>query len=161
MNFLECGNFTVVSKPILVERKKKTPTTMLITEKDLKVYEEKLEEKKKKEVSHYNEPFKPFKCTICNLRFASKRGLTRHGKSIHDVKRFECELCYKIYNGRDNLTYHMREIHKFYANQCRKCGLKVRTKACLKNHIQRIHQKEELKIKKIIVSSTAHDHPSQ
>ena len=141
MNFLECGNFTVVSKPILVERKKKTPTTMLITEKDLKVYEEKLEEKKKKEVSHYNEPFKPFKCTICNLRFASKRGLTRHGKSIHDVKRFECELCHKIFNGRDNLTYHMRQIHKKYSRcaLCPKCGLRVPNKACLKIHIKNDH----------------------
>ena len=127
-------HFTVVSKPIHVERKKTSPTTMLITENDLKVYEE----KKKKEVSQYNKLYKPYKCTICNLRFASKRGLTRHHKSIHDVKRFECELCYKIYNGRDNLTYHMREIHKFFANQCRICGLKVKTKACLKHHIKRV-----------------------
>lgn len=141
MNFLECGNFTVVAKPILVERKKNTtPTAMIITEEELRVYEEKLEKRKEvKDLSQYNKVNKPYKCTICNLKFASKPYLNRHDKNIHDLKRFECEICYKIYNGREKLKCHMRQIHNIYANQCQQCGLKVRNKACLMKHIKNDH----------------------
>ena len=104
---------------------------IIISEEDLNAYEEKLEVEKRQEerdlsnrmlqesifLSHYKKEDSPFKCTICNLRFASKRNLIRHGKNVHEKKRFKCDLCDKIYKASVNLTYHKRKVHNIFIKE--------------------------------------------
>ena len=130
MNSLEDGNFLVVAKPILVQRKYTTPTPLLIAEDDLKIYEEKLEEEKSRE-----EKAKPFVCTICNLSYNSKNSLNRHDKIVHELKRFKCDLCDKIYRNKRDLTIHKRDVHNSFSIKCSKCGMKIKTKRLLKIHM--------------------------
>ena len=130
MTLLEEGTFLVVAKPILVQRKYTTPTTMLITEDELKVYEKKLDKEKQKE-----EKAKPFVCTICNLGYNSKNSLNRHDKNVHELKRFKCDLCDKIYRNKRDLTIHKRDVHNSFSIKCSKCGMKIKTKRLLKIHM--------------------------
>ena len=130
MNSLEDGNFLVVAKPILVQRKFTTPTPLLIAEDDLKIYEEKLEEEKSRE-----EKAKPFVCTICNLSYSRKDSLNKHDKKVHEMKRFKCDLCDKIYREKVNLSFHKRDVHNIFSIKCSNCGIKVKTKRLLKIHM--------------------------
>ena len=129
MNLLEDSTFLIEAKPILVQRKYTTPTPMIITEEDLKVYEEKLEEEKHKE-----EKAKPFVCTICNLSYRRKGCLNRHDKKVHEMKRFKCDLCDKIYREKNNLTIHKRDVHNLFSIKCSHCGIKIKTPKLLKIH---------------------------
>ena len=102
---------------------------LIISEEDLNVFEEKLEEEKRQEekdltnrmlqesifLSHYKKEDSPFKCTICNLRFVSKRNLIRHGKNVHEKKRFKCDLCDKIYKASVHLSHHKRDVHNIFS----------------------------------------------
>ena len=137
---LQDGNFFVVAKPILVERRQTTPKPILISEEDLKVFEEKLEKEKLKEDialsmgNICNVPYsrkgaldyqeidvkrvkkvlkKPFKCTICDLSYTKRDSLDRHDKKVHEMKRFRCDLCDKIYKEQGNLSIHKRDVIQF------------------------------------------------
>ena len=159
---LQDGNFFVVAKPILVERRQTTPKPMLIYEEDLKVFEEKLEKEKLKEDialsigNICNVPYsrkgaldyqeidvkrvkkvlkKPFKCTICDLSYTKRDSLDRHDKKVHEMKRFRCDLCDKIYKEQGNLSIHKRDVHNIFSIKCSKCGIKFRTKKLLSIHM--------------------------
>lgn len=61
-------------------------------------------------------------CTICDLRFLSKRQKDAHLKNDHS-QRFKCQLCSIQFTLKETLTRHTRNIHYKEKNKtCDVCG---------------------------------------
>jgi uncharacterized Zn-finger protein len=63
------------------------------------------------------EPFKsfwgkPYRCYICEARFAQKSSLKRHIESVHEGKKpFQCSICPENFARKEHLKIHTASIH--------------------------------------------------
>ncbi|ODM87082.1 putative zinc finger protein [Orchesella cincta] len=78
---------------------------------------------------HYHTEKKPFKCTICNKRYATAHTLKVHKLSVHAIS---CNLCGKCFAQHHSLTSH---LNRHLGEKTQKCGL------CEKSKELRIHTK--------------------
>ena len=97
----------------------------------------------KKHVLTIHEGVKPFKCKICEDRFADKSGMNRHVKSAHEGKKFECQLCYKLFSAKYTLNGHILSVHeKKTPYKCMHCEKEFAYKKKFNLHVKKLYVKE-------------------
>lgn len=86
-----------------------------------------------------------FECQICNVKYKSREGLTRHYIRAHSdhESRFVCEHCGRSYKLKIDLAHHIKRTHAPQLQICRFCGKEVKD---VKGHEWR-HQKRNREIK--------------
>jgi RNase P subunit RPR2 len=88
------------------------------------------------------EPPKIKQCPLCNLTFASAKGMKQHyGKMhIHSEKQDFCSLCSKGFNNKYALRYHIKQVHeKTTRVTCELCGRQLYNKYVMKRHLKISH----------------------
>jgi len=82
-------------------------------------------------------------CTICKKKFASKKGLKRHVRIVHDCARdFPCHKCFSWFKTPGALVSHVKRIHlRIYKEPTLKCTIcgKLFVYPCeLRRHLARV-----------------------
>jgi len=82
-------------------------------------FEVKIEIKSEADVS--DDKPRPYLCTVCDKRFTTKQGLTKH-RELHTGVTYTCSQCEKVFSSQDSLRHHMN-IHtsKYKCSVCGKC----------------------------------------
>ena len=84
---------------------------------------------------------------MCTKKFATKRKVQIHFKSIHE--KIKCDYCDKSFSQIANLNRHIRTIHKGQNNyKCESCGKLFTRNDNLKLHIHTIHESTKEKFPK-------------
>lgn len=81
---------------------------------------------------------KPFKCSMCELKFKAKQGLIDHENRHLGLKHFECSICKKRFITKSlclsHLQTHSEDVPRDH--QCTECAKFFSTKSCLKMHMK-------------------------
>ena len=104
-----------------------------------------------------HEELEKFYCTVCDLRFRTKKVFKAHGREFHDfvdVKGAEylfCNLCNAQFTMQRNLQRHHETVHeKKRPFACSLCDKKFSLKQTLERHLFKMHEvKKEEKTEKI------------
>ena len=79
-------------------------------------------------------------CVQCACTFASKEGLNRHVRHVHQkLVKFRCQICGKGYEGRRNYHDHMATHAGVKRNVCTICQDQFTFERSLKVHVMRFH----------------------
>lgn len=56
---------------------------------------------------------KPFSCSLCSTRFATKKNIQRHIETLHGQIRheYQCWFCKKTYQNKSNYNVHWNKSH--------------------------------------------------
>ena len=64
----------------------------------------------KNHISLVHEGKKPFKCSICNVRFAQNQGLKKHIAAVHEGKKpFKCSICDDSFTQIGSMNRHKKK----------------------------------------------------
>ena len=78
---------------------------------------------------HVHDGKKPNKCSICNVNYLSKNGLSKHIARIHDplaTKKFKCHLCNRSFSEKGGLDRHFEsKRHKSFSEYKSEISKKV------------------------------------
>jgi len=80
-----------------------------------------------------NEKPKPYMCTVCDKRFATKYYLKVHKLRHNGEKKYSCSHCEKRFYDQRYLNSHMNVHSSKY--KCTECG-----KSCRDNHRLSVHR---------------------
>jgi hypothetical protein len=83
-------------------------------------------------------------CPLCNLFFASVKGMKQHyGKMhVHSDKQDFCSLCTKAFKNKYALSYHIKQVHdKLTRVFCELCGKQLYNKYVMKRHLKASHNR--------------------
>ena len=108
-----------------VESSLNVQTELIDNKNDLTVHEEK----------------KPFKCSLCDVRFTQKSAVRSHVKIVHEgEKPFVCSTCGYATGRRNELARHIESVHeKKRPFKCPDCEYCCPSKSQLRCHINNIH----------------------
>lgn len=84
---------------------------------------------------------KPFACTKCERRFASRSDLRRHDLTHTGEKPFGCTICNRYFSTKCALTRHVGVHNGAKPYSCKYCSKAFRNTDCLARH-ERIHTGE-------------------
>ncbi|CAH0564374.1 unnamed protein product [Brassicogethes aeneus] len=93
-------------------------------------------------------PLKKVPCTLCNKRFRTRDGLTRHLKMFHYDLAFVCNICGRCHESPETLKQHMKKHDKYKAIlrfTCSVCLQGFRFKPNLLNHYKEVHPQVNFK----------------
>ena len=95
---------------------------------------------------HVGKGKKPYKCTICDKNFQTRRHVKVHIEEVHEKKKpFSCVICdYKC--ARDsNLKQHIVSVHEEKKPfNCMICNHQFARVTNLKRHVDQVHEKKKL-----------------
>ncbi|XP_054759985.2 zinc finger protein 888-like [Lytechinus pictus] len=78
---------------------------------------------------------KPFKCTHCSQRYASKDRLERHKRNKHpNVSVFPCDHCDKVFPYKNRLAKHLHSHNKEKRYKCHQCPRSFASQSAATNH---------------------------
>ena len=82
-----------------------------------------------------------FQCTLCTIRFQSKRRLVRHIMIKHEknVKKFKCELCDFESHYKISMQHHKAGVHEGQRITCDECQQSFSVTTTLRKHKQVHH----------------------
>ena len=81
-----------------------------------------------------------YACVQCACTFASKEGLNRHVRHVHQkLVKFRCQICGKGYDDRRNYYDHMATHTGVKRNVCTICQAQFTFERSLKVHVMRFH----------------------
>ena len=100
------------------------------------------------------EKIKPFECSICGIRSASKSSLRTHQVKYHSEiyqrkakRQYTCDSCNSSYDSVTQINRHMKQIHgkylKYFCQKSEKCDEDFLKLKDLRNHIETVHAKED------------------
>ena len=98
----------------------------------------------KKLDKHYHadhKGIKPYRCTMCDEKFAFSSNLRKHIKSVHEGK-YKCDRCDSTFAESRSLKVHSDRVHDKIRNfKCShsECDLGFYKKSDLKRHVARVH----------------------
>merc|ERR1719481_156622 len=94
-----------------------------------------------------------FRCEICQISFAFRKGMRRHQKKSHpelfkeesstgDDKLYNCDVCDAGFDVWKNLTRHKRTMHGGTIYYCGKCNFQSNRSHNLRIHEEYVHEAE-------------------
>ncbi|RUS74782.1 hypothetical protein EGW08_017449 [Elysia chlorotica] len=98
------------------------------------------EDMKHHKPSHVPKTQRKFSCGICNKKYGSNLGLTKHNMLLHS-KRILCELCRNTFSSPGDLSKHTVVHTKKKLHKCSICGSTFTEKSTLTRHI-RLHNSQ-------------------
>ena len=78
---------------------------------------------------------KPFQCEVCDKKYARKKELKLHIRSVHEKKTQQCDICFKHYR---NLVSHKKQQHQKAI--CKFCSKELNKYQALYHHIEKEHK---------------------
>jgi len=79
-------------------------------------------------------------CIMCDETFITKKELTKHNQTKHDIDWVSCDLCEKRFSKRDTLITHKNSVHSDNWHYCSYCDYKANRVGNLAVHIKSKHQ---------------------
>ena len=80
-----------------------------------------------------------FRCTTCNIRFATKWNRDRHMQEVHGEPRFPCPHCHKPFARKTQLNDHIYSVHQSLVMQCDSCPQVFTSSSAFNTHYNRFH----------------------
>ncbi|CAL4061021.1 unnamed protein product, partial [Meganyctiphanes norvegica] len=85
---------------------------------------------------------KPFKCSVCNQTFDTRRHRNRHMVCHSSERNFTCDICAKKLKTSEALRHHQKMYHSesdAELHSCMECDYKTKWKGVLKQHLVSKH----------------------
>jgi len=91
---------------------------------------------------HSGDPSKPWKCEVCDRKFAEKCTLKRHIRIHTKEKPWKCKYCPKAFNQSCSLQAHVRVHTGERPFPCSFCPKRFRQSTHRRQHCKRVHKEE-------------------